>query len=192
MGTASFCCYSISREVPRSILKCETVLGTLDATPNPPPLHVETHLPRRVPTTGQAKLLRHPQSAHSSVGPGSTEHGGSRGPPESVGGLGVGTILQEVPPGSPSVMPHSTLPLLGLQWPGLHTLLGGRCGRTWVGETQPPLSSEQTPHLSLSKGPMRAKLRCPFTLCYVCSSGQDKGVQARELSGCWVHRGVGR
>ena len=25
--------YSISREVPRSILKCETVLGTLDATP---------------------------------------------------------------------------------------------------------------------------------------------------------------
>ena len=28
--------YSISREVPRSILKCETVLGTLDATPKVP------------------------------------------------------------------------------------------------------------------------------------------------------------
>ena len=28
--------YSVSREVPRSILKCETVLGTLDATPKVP------------------------------------------------------------------------------------------------------------------------------------------------------------
>lgn len=59
-------------------------------------------------------------------------------------------------------------------------------------EEQPPLSSKQAPRLSLSKGPVRAKLRCPFTLCYVCSPRQDKGIQAGELSGCWVRRGVGR
>ena len=28
--------YSVSREVPRPVLKCETLLGTLDATPNVP------------------------------------------------------------------------------------------------------------------------------------------------------------
>ena len=28
--------YSVSREVPRSVLKCETLLGTLNATPNVP------------------------------------------------------------------------------------------------------------------------------------------------------------
>ena len=28
--------YGVSREVPRPVLKCETLLGTLDATPNVP------------------------------------------------------------------------------------------------------------------------------------------------------------
>ena len=39
-GTSGFLCararYSVSREVPRPVLKCETLLGTLDATPNVP------------------------------------------------------------------------------------------------------------------------------------------------------------
>ena len=39
--------YSVSREVPCSVLKCETVLGTLDATPKSPPT-------RRVPSRGDA------------------------------------------------------------------------------------------------------------------------------------------
>ena len=34
--------YSVSREVPRSVLKCKTLLGTLNATPNVPRHHPTT------------------------------------------------------------------------------------------------------------------------------------------------------
>ena len=41
--------YSVSKDVPGSVLKCETVLGTLDATPKSPPT-------RRVPPRGTPRV----------------------------------------------------------------------------------------------------------------------------------------
>ena len=43
--------YSVSREDPGSVLKCETVLGTLDATPKVPNIPVSLEGNTKVPGT---------------------------------------------------------------------------------------------------------------------------------------------
>ena len=49
--------YSVSREVPRSVLKSEKLLGTLDATPKVPDIPVSLEENTEVPGTTSSETL---------------------------------------------------------------------------------------------------------------------------------------